>query len=404
MLSNIQAKLLIVDDLPENLLALEALIKREDRTVYKALSADEALSLLLQHEFAMAILDVQMPGMNGFELAELMRGTEKTKNIPIVFVSAAGRELNYAFKGYESGAVDFLHKPLDIHAVKSKVNVFVDLYRQSKAMKQQVEALEQARREQEALLQQLQSTQSELEQAVRMRDDFMSIVAHEVRTPLNGLILETQLRKMHLARDNAAAFTLDKMHAMVDRDERQIKSLIRLIEDMLDVSRIRTGKLSIRPNSFDLVQLVSNLLQNFAAQIEAAETTVTFEADVPVKGCWDEFRIEQVISNLLTNALRYGGRSPIQVRVYRQGNEARVEVQDHGIGISSENQKRIFQQFERVSAKTVVAGLGLGLFISEQIVAAHGGSIVVESQINEGALFRVCLPIEENGKSDATSD
>ncbi|MGY1890588.1 Sensor histidine kinase RcsC [Pseudomonas fluorescens] len=404
MLSNIQAKLLIVDDLPENLLALEALIKREDRTVYKALSADEALSLLLQHEFAMAILDVQMPGMNGFELAELMRGTEKTKNIPIIFVSAAGRELNYAFKGYESGAVDFLHKPLDIHAVKSKVNVFVDLYRQSKAMKQQVEALEQARREQEALLQRLQSTQLELEQAVRMRDDFMSIVAHEVRTPLNGLILETQLRKMHLARDNAAAFTLDKMHAMVDRDERQIKSLIRLIEDMLDVSRIRTGKLSIRPSRFDLVQLVSNLLQNFAQQIEAAETTVSFEAEHPVEGCWDEFRIEQVISNLLTNALRYGGRSPIQVRVYRQGNQARVEVQDHGIGISEENQKRIFQQFERVSAKTVVAGLGLGLFISEQIVTAHGGSIVVESQINEGALFRVCLPVEENGTSDATSE
>ncbi|MEN5312930.1 hybrid sensor histidine kinase/response regulator [Pseudomonas koreensis] len=404
MLSNIQAKLLIVDDLPENLLALEALIKREDRTVYKALSADEALSLLLQHEFAMAILDVQMPGMNGFELAELMRGTEKTKNIPIIFVSAAGRELNYAFKGYESGAVDFLHKPLDIHAVKSKVNVFVDLYRQSKAMKQQVEALEQARREQEALLQQLQSTQLELEQAVRMRDDFMSIVAHEVRTPLNGLILETQLRKMHLARDNAAAFTLDKMHAMVDRDERQIKSLIRLIEDMLDVSRIRTGKLSIRPNRFDLTQLVSNLLQNFAQQMEAAETEVTFIAPEPVEGCWDEFRIEQVVSNLLTNALRYGGRSPIQVRVYREGDEARVEVQDRGIGISEENQKRIFQQFERVSAKTVVAGLGLGLFISEQIVAAHGGSIVVESQINEGALFRVCLPIQENGTSDATSE
>ncbi|MET0775885.1 MAG: hybrid sensor histidine kinase/response regulator [Pseudomonas mandelii] len=393
MLSNIQAKLLIVDDLPENLLALEALIKREDRMVYKALSADEALSLLLQHEFAMAILDVQMPGMNGFELAELMRGTEKTKNIPIVFVSAAGRELNYAFKGYESGAVDFLHKPLDIHAVKSKVNVFVDLYRQSKAMKQQVEELEQARREQEALLKQLQTTQNELEQAVRMRDDFMSIVAHEVRTPLNGLILETQLRKMHLARDNASAFTLDKMHAMVDRDERQIKSLIRLIEDMLDVSRIRTGKLSIRSTRFDLVQLVSNLLQNFAPQVDAAECSVAFTAEQPVVGNWDEFRIEQVISNLLTNALRYGGKSRIDVRVYSHEGQARVEVQDRGIGISEENQRRIFQQFERVSAKTVVAGLGLGLFISEQIVAAHGGSIAVESKINEGALFRVCLPL-----------
>ncbi|MBV7481120.1 hybrid sensor histidine kinase/response regulator [Pseudomonas sp. PDM31] len=393
MLSTIQAKLLIVDDLPENLLALEALIKREDRTVYKALSADEALSLLLQHEFAMAILDVQMPGMNGFELAELMRGTEKTRNIPIVFVSAAGRELNYAFKGYESGAVDFLHKPLDIHAVKSKVNVFVDLYRQSKAMKEQVLALQESRREQEALLNRLQNTQLELEQAVRMRDDFMSIVAHEVRTPLNGLILETQLRKMHLARDNAAAFTLDKMQAMVERDERQIKSLIRLIEDMLDVSRIRTGKLSIQASSFDLAELVRGLLESFAPQVEAAESSVTLDAGQPVIGSWDEFRIEQVISNLLTNALRYGAKSPVSVKVYSDGPQAIVEVRDQGIGISEENQQRIFQQFERVSANHAVAGLGLGLFISEQIVTAHGGTITVESRIGEGALFRVCLPL-----------
>ncbi|MFN1266032.1 hybrid sensor histidine kinase/response regulator [Pseudomonas lundensis] len=396
LVSDIQAKLLIVDDLPENLLALEALIKREDRAVYKALSADEALSLLLQHEFALAILDVQMPGMNGFELAEMMRGTEKTKNIPIVFVSAAGREMNYAFKGYESGAVDFLHKPLDIHAVKSKVNVFVDLYRQRKAVKQQVEALEQSRREQEVLLAQLQVTQGELEHAVRMRDDFMSIVSHEVRTPLNGLILETQLRKMHLARDNAAAFTLDKMQAMVERDERQIQSLIRLIEDMLDVSRIRTGKLSIRPGQFDLSRLVSTLVETFAPQISAAQSSVNLSADSPVVGLWDEFRIEQVVSNLLTNALRYGAKSPIDVSVYVEGENAIVEVRDQGIGISEENQQRIFQQFERVSAKHAVAGLGLGLFISEQIVAAHGGKITVQSALGEGAVFRVSLPLAQN--------
>ncbi|MBS5837689.1 MULTISPECIES: hybrid sensor histidine kinase/response regulator [Pseudomonas] len=396
LVSDIQAKLLIVDDLPENLLALEALIKREDRAVYKALSADEALSLLLQHEFALAILDVQMPGMNGFELAEMMRSTEKTKNIPIVFVSAAGREMNYAFKGYESGAVDFLHKPLDIHAVKSKVNVFVDLYRQRKAVKQQVEALEQSRREQEVLLAQLQVTQGELEHAVRMRDDFMSIVSHEVRTPLNGLILETQLRKMHLARDNASAFTLDKMKAMVERDERQIQSLIRLIEDMLDVSRIRTGKLSIRPGQFDLSRLVSTLVETFAPQISAAQSSVNLSADSPVVGLWDEFRIEQVVSNLLTNALRYGAKSPIDVSVYVEGENAIVQVRDQGIGISEENQQRIFQQFERVSAKHAVAGLGLGLFISEQIVAAHGGKITVQSALGEGAVFRVSLPLAQN--------
>ncbi|WP_397453479.1 ATP-binding protein [Pseudomonas sp. NA-150] len=393
MLSEIQAKLLIVDDLPENLLALEALIKREDRIVYKALSADEALSLLLENEFALAILDVQMPGMNGFELAELMRGTEKTKSIPIVFVSAAGREMNYAFKGYESGAVDFLHKPLDIHAVKSKVSVFVDLYRQRKAMKHQVEALERSRHEQEALLKQLQATQNELEHAVRMRDDFMSIVSHEVRTPLNGLILETQLRKLHLAKDNTDAFTLEKLRAMVDRDERQIQSLIRLIEDMLDVSRIRTGKLSISPTHFDLAQLVTNLVENFSAQISAARSTVSIHAQQPVVGTWDEFRIEQVIANLLTNALRYGARGPIEVRVYSEDGQARVAIRDQGIGISEQNQKRIFQQFERVSAKHVIAGLGLGLFISEQIVTAHGGTISVDSEEGKGALFTVSLPL-----------
>lgn len=393
MLSDIQAKLLIVDDLPDNLLALEALIKGDDRLVFKAHSADQALSLLLEHEFALAILDVQMPGMNGFELAEMMRGTEKTKNIPIVFVSAAGRELNYAFQGYESGAVDFLHKPLDTLAVKSKVTVFVDLYRQRKALRQQLDALERARQEQEALLRQLQTAQNELERAVRMRDDFMSIVSHEVRTPLNGLILETQLRRMHLERDNASAFTMDKLKAMVDRDERQIQSLIRLIEDMLDVSRIRTGKLSIRPVCFDLAELVTNLVESYAAQIAASGSSVTLQAGEPVSGTWDEFRIEQVIANLLTNALRYGGAKPIEVRVYRDGEHARVDVRDQGIGISRENQKRIFQQFERVSANHAVHGLGLGLFISEQIVAAHGGTITVESEEGAGSLFSVSLPL-----------
>jgi signal transduction histidine kinase len=198
---------------------------------------------------------------------------------------------------------------------------------------------------------------------------------------------------MHLARDNAAAFTLDKMHAMVDRDERQIKSLIRLIEDMLDVSRIRTGKLSIRSTRFDLSTLVRDVLHNFSQQIDAAEASVTLDAEQPVIGKWDEFRIEQVISNLLTNALRYGARNPVSLKVYREGGLALVEVQDQGIGISEENQKRIFQQFERVSAKYAVTGLGLGLFISEQIVAAHGGTISVHSRIGEGALFRVCLPL-----------
>ena len=362
--------------------------------MHQAESADQALELLLRHEFALAILDVQMPGMDGFQLAELMRGTERTKHIPIVFVSAAGRELNYAFKGYESGAVDFMHKPLDTHAVRSKVSVFVDLYRNRKRMARQLEALERSRHEQEVLLDELRSTKVELEAAVRMRDDFMSIVSHELKTPLNTLILEVQLRKMQLARNNFAAFSEERLRQMTDKDERQIQSLIRLIDDMLDVSRIRTGKLSIRPTSIDLSQLVVSVVENFAPQMEASGCELQFERPEPLIGVWDEFRIEQVLANLLTNAVRYGAGKPVRISVCRTDEDACIEVLDHGIGISPKSLERIFHQFERAEGSENSAGLGLGLFIAEQIVKAHGGRIQVESEAGQGALFRVLLPLE----------
>ena len=392
MLRKTEAKVLIVDDLPENLLALRSLIQSEERTVFQASSADEALSLLLENEFALAILDVKMPGMNGFELAELMRGTEKTKHIPIIFVSAVGRDMDYAFRGYESGAVDFLHKPLSPFEVRSKVSMFVELYRHRKALSMQLEVVEAARREQEALLAELRETQAELQKAVQMRDVFMSIASHELRTPLNGLILDVQLRRLRLEQGRMDAFTADKLQEMIARDERQIRSLSRLIDDMLDVSRIRTGKLSVRPEPGDLGVLAGSVVEGLAPQFASAGSHIELQVEGPAPVMMDEFRIEQVLANLLTNALRYGEGKPVSVRVRVEDELVRAEVRDQGLGISEADQRRVFEQFERASDTSVGQGLGLGLFISEQIVQAHGGRIELCSRLGEGSCFSIVLP------------
>ncbi|NRR33334.1 hybrid sensor histidine kinase/response regulator [Oxalobacteraceae bacterium] len=388
-------KLLIVDDLPENLTALHAIVRAPGREIYQAVSGEDALALLLQHDFAMAILDVQMPGMDGFELAELMRGTDRTRQIPIVFVSAAGKELNYAFKGYEAGAVDFLYKPLDAAAVQSKVNVFVTLYEQREETRRQLAELELARQRQEATLAELNVTQEQLRHALRMRDEFMSMVSHELRTPLNTLFLETQMRKLQLDRGNMAAFEADKLQHMVARDRRQLQSMIRLIEDMLDVTRIRSGVLSTRPSWVELQGLLRRLVNDLAPQAANAGSRFELHADQPVHGWWDEFRIEQVVINLLTNALRYGASQPVDVSLHVGEREVRIEVRDGGPGIAAEFHARIFDPYERGVDNGEKTGLGLGLYIARQLAQVHDGELTLRSAPGEGSTFILTLPRRE---------
>jgi len=380
------AKLLIVDDLPENLRALTKIIEQDDRQIFQATSGEDALALLLEHEFALAILDVMMPGMNGFELAELMRGAERTRYTPIVFVSASGKELNYIFKGYETGAVDFLYKPLDIAAVKSKVNVFVSLYQQREQVKRQVEALEKSRSE-------LHATQLELERALQMRDDFMSLVGHELRTPLNTLHVETQIRQLQLDKGDMNAFSAEKIQAMIARDSRQIQSMIRLISDMNDVSRIQNDKLSIRPCDTNLSELLRRVVADLSLQIETAGATFTVEIADEITGVWDEFRVEQIIINLLTNALRYGGNKPVTISLRKDDNFAELNVRDQGIGIGTAEQERIFEKFQRGGTQKICEGLGMGLYIARQLAEAHRGSLQVNSVLGEGSTFTLRLPL-----------
>ncbi len=370
--SSPDVNVLLVDDLQENLVALEALIRQPGRRIFTARAGEQALSLMLEHPFALAILDVQMPSMSGFELAELMRGTERTRSIPIVFVSAGGRELNYAFRGYEAGAVDFLYKPLDPHAVRSKVNVFVDLFRQR---------------------QELQEAKAQLQRAVSMRDDFMSMIAHELRNPLNSVYLQAQLRRRMLAAPRPP--DTQTMQSMVERDERQIRSMVRLLDDMLDVTRARTGKLAIVPAPYDLAASTTAVVDAIQEQARTSGVTLTLAAPPKLPMVGDEFRIEQVITNLLTNALRYGQRKPVAVTVgvRESESEAFVSVRDQGMGIQPEDQERIFEQFERTEGSAQIAGLGLGLYIARQIAQAHHGRLEVRSAPGDGAEFILSLPL-----------
>ncbi|HSI45522.1 MAG TPA: hybrid sensor histidine kinase/response regulator [Methylophilus sp.] len=392
--SNEKIKLLIVDDLSENLRALEAILRAPDRVIMQATSGLDALELLLTHDFALAMVDVEMPEMDGFQLAELMRGTEKTKHVPIVFVTAAGMELNYAFKGYGAGAVDVLYKPLDINAVKSKANVFVELFRHRTAFENQVKALEESRKEQECLLKQLQATQAELQHSLNMREEFMSLVAHEMRTPLNTLFLEVQVRLSQLAKNNLSLFTPEHLQKMLGRSERQLKSIMRLIEDMLDVSRIKNGKLSIQPQDANLSMLVRQLTEDLTPLAKESDTEFVLDIATEVNGYWDAFRIEQIIINLMTNAIRYGKGKPVHVSLTLENEHAVLKVADQGVGIAEIEQKKIFEAFERSADNEVKAGLGLGLYISRKLAEAHAGDISVISQKDSGSTFILRLPIK----------
>ena len=230
--------------------------------------------------------------------------------------------------------------------------------------------------------------------AVNIRDQFMSVASHELKTPLTTLKLQAQLRKRYIDKGEVHRFDVEKIKKFTDEDENQINRLIRLVDDMLDVSKIRSGKFLLQlDDDVDLVKLVKQVFKRLEPQLLESGTTIILEASAEIVGTWDSYRLEQVVINLLTNAMKYGNRRPIVVKIMREDNHAVIKVVDHGIGISSSDRERIFGQFERAIPHNEVSGMGLGLYIARQIVDAHSGTISVESELGLGSVFRVTLPI-----------
>ncbi|MGZ3654275.1 MAG: sensor histidine kinase [Bdellovibrionota bacterium] len=239
----------------------------------------------------------------------------------------------------------------------------------------------------------------EAQRAVASRDAFLSIASHELKTPLTSLTIQAQLRRRQLDRGQFDSFSPFNLIRMVESDARQLDRLNRLIDDMLDISRIASGKLTVNFEPVNLTQLLREAADRQVDQFGKAGCELTISGDEHAVGLWDRFRIEQVITNLLTNAMKYGAGCPVHASVRVEGANAILEVADHGIGIAAADQERIFRQFERAVGPGEASGLGLGLYIVKQILELHRGSISVESELGKGSRFIVSLPIATTNSS-----
>lgn len=378
---------LLVDDLDENLLSLEALLRRDGLVLLKARSGDEALELLLRHEIALALIDVQMPGLDGFELAELMRGNERTRGVPIIFVTAGNADSQRRFRGYEAGAVDFIYKPIEPDILRSKTGVFFQLYQQ----RQQIAAQRDD----------LKLYADALQEADRRKDEFLATLAHELRNPLAPLRhgLDVLQRDPHSA--NAST-----IHEMMNR---QVTHLIRMVDDLLDVSRISQGKIELRREIVEAAEVVRSALETSQVQVDAAGHALTVE--VPESPIWldaDPMRMAQVLSNLLNNSAKYtpqGGRISLSVTI--ADGDAVFAVGDNGIGIPAEKLAEIFNLFAQIDhgADLTQGGLGIGLALVKQLVTMHGGTVEGRSGGDgKGSEFIVRVPLAPSHETTGQSD
>jgi signal transduction histidine kinase len=337
------AKFLLVDDVEENLHALEAVLRRDDVQLFKATSGRDALALMNEHDFALSILDVQMPEMDGFELAERMRSMERTRRIPIIFVTAGGRDSEFRFQGYEAGAVDFLFKPLDTRILRHKVEVFVELYKQ----------------------------RAEIAETLRLNEELVAIVTHDLRSPLASILMVADV----LAKSAGE----EKTVRQAERIRTSTRQLISNVNELLDLSRARlAGGIPIDRRDTDLSVVATRLvgdmsLANPARKIDLVIRGTEFKARV------DGARMEQVLMNLVGNALVHGVKdTAVEIVLEDAGDDVLVHVSNQG-DIPAEALPRIFEPFQQGYGKRKSTGLGLGLYIVDQIVFAHGGSVTVDT-------------------------
>lgn len=368
-----KAKILIVDDLAENLYSLEHIIEKEDREIITATSGNEALKLARLHEFALVITDVQMPEMNGFEFIEIFRGRKNTKNVPVIFATAINKEKEYVIKGYSEGAVDYLYKPLDPSIVSAKVDIFVTLYNQKRTLQLQYE---------------------ELDALNQLKNKFLGMAAHDIRNPL--AIIEFYSKSLigelkPILKDPAKIQELENIFVST-------KFAQNLVNDFLDISKIESGNIELEEEMVDVTQFIETSIK--FSQVFADKKNIKLVGEIEVgslRTALDKNKMNQVLNNLITNAIKFSHEgTSVYLKTIQKEGYLHISVQDEGQGIPESEMSHLFDPFTKTSVKSTAGekSTGLGLMIVKKIVDSHNGEINVTSEVGKGSCFNIEIPIK----------
>lgn len=380
MIPEEKTNILLVDDSSDKLLALESVLADLDQNLVKATSGKEALRLLLQQDFAVILLDVNMPGMDGFETAALIRQRKNSQYTPIIFVTAISTSEALMYKGYAYGAVDYLFTPVIPEVLRSKVMVFVELERKTQQIRRQAEQLGQ-------LNQDLTRRSAEIEGINKELESFSYTISHDLRAPLRAM------------QGLSNALVEDYSHCLEPAGQDYARRIAgaasrmdSLIQDLLEYSRLSRAQLELKAINLDL--LVDELLTENQSEIDERQAVVTVRRPLPeVRG--HATTLMQILTNLLSNALKFvrpGVKPAVSIRAEPQENSHRIWVEDNGIGIAPEHHERIFRVFERLHASDAYPGTGIGLAIVHKGIERLGGRMGIESKPGQGSRFWLDLP------------
>jgi len=391
-----KVSILVVDDRADKRLAYEVMLAELKQNIVCVRSGKEALRRLLREDFAAILLDVNMPGMDGFETAALIRQRQRCETTPIIFVSAINDTLSHISRGYSLGAVDYILTPVVPDILRAKIAVFVDLFKKTEQIKRQAEERESLIREQAIA----EHARVEAERASEAKDRFLAMLSHELRTPLTPVLASVFMLERE---DNVPKV----MHESLQLIRRNVELEARLIDDLLDLTRISKGKVQLSFEIVDAHTLLRNALEICQFEIEQKKLELRSEfAATKVYLQADPARLQQIFWNLIKNAVKFtphGGK--LGIRTTNNGDgQFRLEVEDSGCGIDPGVLPRIFHAFEQ-AGRTQLGGLGLGLAISKALVEAHHGSISAESQGRDsGATFTALFPTCERNAIPESSD